>query len=607
MTINIFKKGTTNFYQSGTPINAVDCTLEMEINSTWQVNLTLPLHEQGADLVDYGAVLEVPSPYGYQLYMIVDFDKSLSKVTAIAYPFAMVLLQKSVFHYDTRPENTDCQTALTRLLEPISNTNFKSFKDTYGNECSLSAYSDITTQKTAYWQLMTGIDALNGDDENTLISRWGGEIKWDNFTVSVLDHLGKTTTERNWEFPITVGFNCEDMNVEYDYSDVVTRVIPKAYNGYLLPEETGRYVESTKSDKPAFPTYKVIEYSNIKYIDDASSSSDDEDVIVFSTLDSMYAYMRQVARDEFKVNHIDDPAFVCDVSLIDLYNNSKYERFKDQLKLGLGDYLTVYNEDLQVEVEARVTKLTYDCILGQSTDITIGSVGKNYFTDTTDLNRAVSKCVSTSKSALQLDSATGILHGNDKGVIATGTPIKEGCDTWWDIESGEASFGDEVTFGGTINTNKNIYAGGNIYMQDLDGNGYKYGRICLGRYDEKNKTVDRSSLKNTPALNMQSEDSLSIASLNTNWFETENSDNSAYVRVLNNNGSLSATLLAGNTASTSTMSVVDVKQDYIQFGAAKKIQVYCNGQLGVGLTGSFKNVTGLTVIGGFVTGVKTES
>ncbi len=602
--INLFPTGTVDFFRTGTPVKAISCILTIEINSTWSVELSVPINEQGSDLIDYGAFIEIPSPYGYQLYSIVDYKKTTSKITCTGYPIAMVLLQKSIFHYDTRPIDMSCENALKKLIDPINNIKSNTFVDTSGQTTTLNGLSNIDKEKTAYWQLMTGIDALNGDNENSLINRWGGEIKWDNFDIQVLDHLGQTSAEREWEYPITIGFNCTGMDIQYDYSSVVTRVIPKAYNGYLLPAESDRYVESPKEDKPKFPIYKVIEYPNIKYIDDASNS-EDADEMVFNTFSSMYAYMRQVAMNEFKVNHIDDPSFVCNVSIIDLYQVPKYKDFKDSLKLSLGDYLTVYNEDLKVETEARVTKLKYDCILEQTTEITIGSVGKNFFSSTTDLNRTVSKVISTSKSGVQMDSATGILHGLDKGTIATGTPIKEGSDTWWDIDNGSASFGQEVTFKGQINTSKNIYAGGNIYLQDIDSEGgYKYGHVAIGRYDASKKTADSSSIKNSPGLQMQSSNSDSMIAISTNIYE---SGDQAYVRAFNQGGTTYSCLFAGNAESSASMSVVDVRKDFIRIAASQKIQVYCNGRLGYGLTGTFNNVTGLTVIGGFVTGVKTES
>lgn len=602
--INLFPKGTVDFFRTGTSVKALSCTLTIEINSTWSVELSVPINEQGADLINYGAFIEIPSPYGYQLYSIVDFKKTTSKITCTGYPIAMVLLQKSIFHYDTRPIDMSCESALNKLIEPINNIKTNSFVDTSGQSTTLNGLSNIDKEKTAYWQLTTGIDALNGDNENSLINRWGGEIKWDNFNIQVLDHLGQTSAEREWEFPITIGFNCTGMDIQYDYSNVVTRVIPKAYNGYLLPEESDRYVESPKEDKPKFPIYKVIEYSNIKYINDASSS-EDADEMVFDTFSSMYAYMRQVAMNEFKVNHIDDPSFVCNVSIIDLYQVPKYKDFKESLKLSLGDYLTVYNEDLKVEAEARVTKLKYDCILEQTTDITIGSAGNNFFSSTTDLNRTISKVISTSKSGIRMDSATGILHGLDKGTIPTGTPIKEGSDSWWDVDNGSASFGQEVTFKGQINTSRNIYSGGNVYLQDLDTEGgYKYGQIAIGRYDTSKKTTDSSSIKNSPALRMQSTNSDSLISMQTNVFE---GGDISYVRAFNQSGTLSACLFSGNASSLTTMSIVDVQKDLVRIAASQKIQVYCNGQTGYGLTGTFSNVTGLTVIGGFVTGVKQES
>ena len=57
--INLFPKGTVDFFRTGTSVKALSCTLTIEINSTWSVELSVPINEQGADLIDYGAFIEI--------------------------------------------------------------------------------------------------------------------------------------------------------------------------------------------------------------------------------------------------------------------------------------------------------------------------------------------------------------------------------------------------------------------------------------------------------------------------------------------------------------------------------------------------------------------
>lgn len=590
--IYIYKKGTSDYSHGGKVIEPTKCELSMEINSTWKVDMSMYIEAEGADWIDYEAVIRVPSPLGYQLYQIIDYTKTDTEVECTAYPLAMVYLQKSVFHFDTRPTNDTCIQALDALLS----TSNLSYIDEDGKDCKLVGESNITDVSTAYWQLKTGIECLSGSEENSILNRWGGEIEWDNNIIRVRKKIGISLQDRDWIYPITLGFNMQSIDIQYDYSDVCTRIIPKAYNGYLLPDNG--YVVSDKDKNYNVPIYKVIEYSNVKLKDDASSDSDTD--VVFETTDEMYKYMKQLASEEFTVNHLDEPSFVCNVSVLDLYQVPKYKDFKTYLELGLGDYVKVYQKDLEVNTDARVTAIKYDCISSMTTDLTIGSTGKNYFYDKTDMNRTLTKTVSTDKGSLNLEHTTGILHGQNT-VYDVGTPITQASDTWINVDNGSAQFGENVFFKGTIATEKDIYAGGNIYLQDIDSEtGWKYGQLGIGRFNAATKKLDSSSTKYSPRLRMQSgENGVSSIAIEAN------PDNGfAYVWATNyKDGKRTPYALLYAQDNSGNYSYFEANDETVKIVSAKDVVVKANGKSGVGITGTFKNVTGFKTIGGLVTSV----
>lgn len=53
-----------------------------------------------------------------------------------------------------------------------------------------SAKSDIKKLSTAYYQTKNLIEAINGNDENSFINRWGGEILYNNYQITIDDHVG---------------------------------------------------------------------------------------------------------------------------------------------------------------------------------------------------------------------------------------------------------------------------------------------------------------------------------------------------------------------------------------------------------------------------------
>ncbi len=48
-----------------------------------------------------------------------------------------------------------------------------------------TAETDITSTGTAYYQNKNLIEAINGDDENSFVKRWGGEIVYDNYKAII--------------------------------------------------------------------------------------------------------------------------------------------------------------------------------------------------------------------------------------------------------------------------------------------------------------------------------------------------------------------------------------------------------------------------------------
>ena len=52
------------------------------------------------------------------------------------------------------------------------------------------AKSDIKKVSTAYYQTMNLIEAINGSDDNAFVSKWGGEILYDNYQVIINEKAG---------------------------------------------------------------------------------------------------------------------------------------------------------------------------------------------------------------------------------------------------------------------------------------------------------------------------------------------------------------------------------------------------------------------------------
>ncbi|MFP7765807.1 phage tail spike protein [Streptococcus pyogenes] len=86
------------------------------------------------------------------------------------------------------------------------------------------------------------IQALIGSADNTFLKRYGGELKRQGFTLSINNRIGVDRTD-----VIRTGKNLTGFECDYDFDNVVTRIMPKGPNGQK--GDRGKGVESARVDE----------------------------------------------------------------------------------------------------------------------------------------------------------------------------------------------------------------------------------------------------------------------------------------------------------------------------------------------------------------------
>ncbi|WRK55244.1 phage tail spike protein [Coprobacillaceae bacterium CR2/5/TPMF4] len=247
------------------------------------------------------------------------------------------------------------------------------------------------------------MEALNGDDENSFINRWGGEIAYDNFKIIVNERQGADNGLR-----VEFGFNLNSINETINDEEVVTRIIPKAYNGYYLPDN--ETVDSPLINKYPVIHTRVIEYSNVKLADDVTESDEENsDVIICDTLEDLYEALRQKANEEYE-NGIDLPSVTYNVDMADLSRTELYKDYKDLLTVNLGDTVHVKHRKLGIETSARVISLSYDCITKKIVSLTLGDYEQNYFNDVSAVTSTVVNVINLENGTLMADKIAGVIN-----------------------------------------------------------------------------------------------------------------------------------------------------------------------------------------------------
>ena len=385
--VEIYKPENTEYSMNGDmTLNPTECMLTMNLNGAWSVSMTHPVDDKLEYLTE-NAVICSETPVGKkQLFRIRNITKNDSSVTCTAYPIFFDS-KNDCFLFDVRPTEKNGQEALDIML--ASNEKY-------------SASSDIKAVNTSYYIQKNFMEALNGDDENSFTSRWGGEISYDNFTVTVNEHLGADNGLR-----VEFGFNLMGISETVDMTEVATRIIPKSYNGYILPDN--ETVDSPNINKYPVVYTRVIEYQDIKLKEDAQEGDLENGITVCESLEDLYTALRNRAADEFE-NGIDVPSITYDVDMVDLSKTDMYEDYKKLLNVNLGDTAHIGHRRLNITTEARVISMTYDMITKKVDTLTLGDYISSYFSDMDSVMNRVDKVIDKSNNTLMAEKISGVIN-----------------------------------------------------------------------------------------------------------------------------------------------------------------------------------------------------
>lgn len=384
--IQLYKSTNTNYDMNGDyTLSPLSCVFECNLNDAWLLSIENPI-DQSLDDFTIGAVISAPTPYGdKQLFRIYDVSKDDDGISTSAFPIFLDA-RNDCFLWDVRPSNVTGQTALNQMI-----TNKK-----------YSASSNITKTSTAYYVQKNLIEALNGDDDNAFLKRWGGEIAYDNYKIIVNDRIGSDNGLK-----VEFGFNLLGVEEQINNEDIVTRIIPKAYNGYILPNN--ETVDSPLINNYPIVYTRVIEYQDIKLIDDAQEDDAENGITVCNTLEELYDALRTRAQEEYE-NGIDLPQITYNVDMVDLSKTDLYKDYKNLLTVNLGDTVHVKHRKLGIETSARVIRLIYDCIAEKVESLVLGDYEANYFNDVSSITHSASQVINTSNNTLLADKIAGIIN-----------------------------------------------------------------------------------------------------------------------------------------------------------------------------------------------------
>lgn len=355
--IQLYKAENTNYDFNGNfIIHPESCDLEAELNGAWTLTIVYPRldNDEVFNEIKADAVIKADTWLNEaQLFRIYSIDKTDDDVTAYARPIFFDAKNETML-LDVRPTNCTGQSALDKMCTGTK----------YSGE------SDIKDISTAYYVRKNLIEAISSSDENSFLNRWKGEIIYNNYKIIINKAAGQDRGAS-----VRFGKNLTAVEQDISYDDIATRIIPVAYNGYMLDGQSP-WIDSENISKYATVHTKVIEYSDIKLAEDTTSS----DETGYANILMLREALKKRCKEEFDAG-VDLPTITYRVDLVELSQYEEYKDVKDLERIFLGDTVLCENDNLNISTKAKAIKITYDCINQCNTNVTLGDYEANFLDD----------------------------------------------------------------------------------------------------------------------------------------------------------------------------------------------------------------------------------
>lgn len=427
--IQIYKPENTDYKHNGDMTLLPDeATIHVILNGEWTATLEHPIDPEGRwkYIVD-NTVVKMPSFNGEQLFRVKNKEKKDSGVSVDLTP-VFLDAKNDCFLVDIRPTDKNGQEALDLMTVP---------------NARYTAKSDIKTVSTAYYQTMNLIEAINGNNDNSFVNRWGGEIIYDNYTVTINERAGG-----DYGVQVLYGKNIvkDGFSESVDMTDVATRIVPKSYNGYMIEGEEP-WIDSPLIEKYPTVHYRVMTFEDVKMREDAGEDDEENGATICDTQEQLETALRKKCEEQFE-NGADKPKVTIEANMELLQNTELYEDVKDLEKVSLGDTVHCNHSKLGIKSDARVIELEWDAIRNKLTSVTLGEFQYNFLNDVSSIMNRVEQAIREDGSVIG-QQIQGIINGVQAQMRAQSSIAKK----------------QEVRA---------------ILFEDLDPDSPTFGAMCLG-------------------------------------------------------------------------------------------------------------------------------
>lgn len=435
--------------------NASEVKVSHEINGTYTLNFVYP-YDDKARLIKVNMLVDCEG----QLFRIMTIEKESEGTVKLNVECSHVYnADAQKIHIQNIPDFIG-KPPYTVLQAAFANTPFTLLGD--------DELTKLNLKRVDYDGLLIDFFSMDKttpfDVMNTVIENCGkGEIYIDNYNIALVERIGADT-----KIKLGLDRNMQNVNVERDVSELVTRLYPYGYEDLHIGTVNGgvQYIDS-----PNTAVYGIREGFK-----DYSDYKEPEDV-----------YSRGLWEfDSNNEERIDVPSVNISGKLIDISKLAEYGEF---MKINIGDRVTVSDGDTEItERVIRLESYPYEPIMGE---VSIGRVKKDLFFYLNQMGKLTRnyKKVSTSNGKVNAKAISGIVSADGVNVKDSGGTVSVLSDTITMSDSKGTRFVCGVS-GGTFNFAVYDKNGRALYLSDDVMN--IRGNITADSFKMGNNTITAS-------------------------------------------------------------------------------------------------------------------
>lgn len=300
--------------------------------------------------VDNDCIIKCLIDNEYEIFRIVKCDPS-TRYTTIVGKQITITEQKQLWLDDVRPTDASGLVALQHMYN-----NAIGIKE-------INIFSDIDIVNTAYYQTMNMYKACY-DCDQSFTNRWGTsgiETKRRLNNIYLNKKRGKQSN-----FSIREGKNLTGFKGSSNIESFITRAVGEGFNGIR-----GHYIESPNVNKYSRVNTSVIKYPDVRLR--TSDMKEDEEGLIFNTLEEVQAELDRRIKLEYSENHIDEIIATYTINFAQLEKTEEYKDYSYIEKADVGDYIKVYIPSLDIELMMRIVKKKFDGMPQRVSEMTISN------------------------------------------------------------------------------------------------------------------------------------------------------------------------------------------------------------------------------------------